>query len=332
MHPRPQLFGDLILRLTAGLLLTAVLLPLAGCSTNPATGRWQLNSLSEADEIKIGSQAQPDFIANNGGEVPSPRLVRYVTELGQRMAQVSERPQLPWEFHVLNTDQLNAFALPGGKVFMTRGLLSRMTNESQLAGVLGHEIGHVTAEHVGQRMTRGRAVEGLAVLVGAAGVVSDVDWVKILGAGVGTGGGVYLLKFGRDQESQSDELGVRYMTRVGYDPRGQIEVMQILKEAAGGGQGSELLATHPLPETRIRRLTDHIGEHYADDIRTGGLKVGVEDFRRNVLDELAKLGPAAAGAGAMPGAMPCSCHVTTSLNAAGGGRALGAVVRVASGF
>ncbi len=294
MRPRPMTLGLTMFRLAAALLLVG-LLPLTGCSTNPATGKLQLNTVSEAEEISLGTAAQGDFIQGNGGTVPSTRLTGYVTQLGHRLAAVSERPQLPWEFHVLNTSQLNAFALPGGKVFITRGLLSRMTTEAQLAGVLGHEIGHVTAQHVSTRMTRSNLLQGAVVLLGAAAVVSDADWMRTLGVGASAAGGVYLLKFGRDQESQSDELGVRYMTQLGYDPRGQIEVMEILKEASGGGHGSEFFATHPLPDTRIERLGEHLEDHYLDDIAAGAQRVGRDEFQRNVLDELARLGPPQAG-------------------------------------
>ena len=134
-------------------LLLLGLLPLTGCSTNPATGKLQFNVISEAKEIALGVEAQGGFLDQNGGTVRSTRTVNYVNQLGHRLAAVSERPELPWEFHVLDSAQINAFALPGGKVFVSRGLMSRMTTEAQLAGVLGHEIGHVTAQHVSTRMS-----------------------------------------------------------------------------------------------------------------------------------------------------------------------------------
>ena len=164
-----------------------------------------------------------------------------------------------------------------------------------MAGVLGHEIGHVTAQHVSTRMSQAIGLQVGLIAVGAAASISNDRWLQVLGVGGSVAGGAYLLKFGRDQESQSDELGVRYMTRLGYDPRAQIEVMYILKEASGGGQGSEFFATHPLPDTRIKRLTEHIDEWYADDIQRGNLREGREDFKVYVLDELARLGPARAG-------------------------------------
>ncbi|MEE9405047.1 MAG: M48 family metallopeptidase [Algisphaera sp.] len=276
-------------------LFLVIALPLGGCSVNPATGRLQFNVIGEAKEIALGVDAQPQFLNQNGGEVPSARLRNYVTSLGHRLAEVSERPQLPWEFHVLDSAQINAFALPGGKVFITRGLLSHMSTEAQLAGVLGHEVGHVTAQHVSTRMSRAIGLQVGLIAVGAAAAISNESWLNVLGVGASVGGGAYLLKFGRDQESQSDELGVRYMTKLGYDPRAQIEVMGILKEASGGGHGSEFFATHPLPDTRIKRLGKHLKKHYIEVMSQPGLKVGRANFQANVLDEIARMPSPRAG-------------------------------------
>ncbi|MEM9882186.1 MAG: M48 family metallopeptidase [Planctomycetota bacterium] len=272
---------------------------------NPATGERALNLISEEREIAIGAEAEPQFLAENGGPVPSERLTAYVERLGQELAAVSERPHLPWSFNVLNSSQINAFALPGGKVFISRGLLAKMTNEAQLAGVLGHEIGHVTAQHVNARMSQALIVQGIAIGASVAGEVADDDTLRVLGAGTAIGGGVYLLKFSRDQESQSDELGVRYMTRLGYSPWGQVQVMQILDEAQGGGAGPEFFATHPLPKTRIARLEKHIAENFPQaglpgrDADSYGVsdrfKFATASFEDNVLNELAKLPAPTAG-------------------------------------
>lgn len=291
-------------------LLAALLAPLTGCVTNAATGKSSLNLISEQKEIAIGTDAEPQFIDENGGLVASASLRNYVTELGMELAAVSERPHLPWTFNVLDSEVINAFALPGGKVFVSRGLIEKMTNEAQLAGVLGHEVGHVTAQHVNSRMSQALIIQGVAIGASVAGEVTDDDTLRVLGVGAGVGGGVYLLKFGRDQESESDMLGVRYMTRLGFNPYGQVQVMQILKEAQGDGGGPEFFATHPLPQTRIERLEDLIAEQFPDaswseaDAETygtqGRYKFGEQSFQRNVLDELKKLPPAkAASAGPM---------------------------------
>jgi predicted Zn-dependent protease len=244
------------------IMLLALLITATGCSINPATGQRQLNAISTSQEISMGSEAAPQFTESYGGPVPSQTVRSYVSEMGGKLANVCERPDLPWEFTIVDSSVLNAFALPGGKVFLSRGLADKLTNEAQLAGVIGHEIGHVTAQHIGQQMTRAMIVQGIGIGLAVAGDKTDNDLLKVLGAGTSVGGAVYLLKFGRDQESQADELGVRYMTRLGYNPVGQIQVMQVLKAASSGGQQLEILSTHPQPQTRIDRLTQIVQSRY----------------------------------------------------------------------
>jgi predicted Zn-dependent protease len=267
---------------------------LIACSVNPATGQRQFNIMSESQEIDLGRQAAPGFVSSYGGEIPSASIRQYVSDLGSRLAEVSERPDLPWEFNVVDSPTTNAFALPGGKVFMSRGLLEKMTNEAQLAGVLGHEVGHVTAQHIGQQMSQAMAIQLIGVGLAVAGEQADSDALRVLGAGSTVGGSMYLLKFGRDQESQADMLGLRYMTKLGYNPAAQIQVMRILKEASGDGGGApEWLSTHPLPDTRIDRLEKIIQQQYPDYNDTNKYNFHVERFRREVLDVLATLPPAA---------------------------------------
>ncbi len=218
--------------------------------------------------------------------------MQYVRDLGQKLAAKSERAQLPWEFHVVDSAAINAFALPGGKVFITRGLLAKMENEAQLAGVLGHEIGHVTAEHVDQQMGRQVAFNLGLVALGTAAEQGDSDWLKALGVGAQVGGSLYLLKFSRSQEYQADELGLRYMTRAGYNPVGQVQVMEILKrESAESGRPIEFLSTHPLPSSRIDRLKNLIHEKYPQYDEPGKYVFGRDQFQNVVMDSLKKLPP-----------------------------------------
>lgn len=249
-------------RFLIAVMVLGLLITLSGCSVNPATGQKQLNFISDSQEISMGIDAAPQFTQSYGGPVPSQSVCSYVTEMGGKLANVCERPDLPWEFTIVDSSVINAFALPGGKVFLSRGLADKLTNEAQLAGVIGHEIGHVTAQHIGQQMTRAMIIQGIGVGLAAAGEQTDNEMLKVLGVGTTVGGTVYMLKFGRDQESQADELGVRYMTRLGYNPVGQVQVMQVLKEASGGGSQMEMLSTHPLPQTRIDRLTNLINAQY----------------------------------------------------------------------
>ena len=278
--------------LTLAVLALAPLAAITGCTTNPATGERQLNMLSRDQEIAIGEDAAPEFLEQGGGEIPDRDIQRYVSDLGARLAAISERPDLPWAFYTLDTEIINAFALPGGKVFISRGLMAKMDNEAQLAGVLGHEIGHVTAQHIGQRMTRQMLIQGVAVGAGVAAQASEEDWVKVLGAGVAVGGQLYALSFSRDQELQADTLGVRYMHRADYNPVGQLQVMQILKDASGGG-GLEMLQTHPLPSTRIDQLESLIARKYPRARETGAYVFGHDRFKNAVLDRLDDLPPPA---------------------------------------
>ena len=243
----------------------AISVSAGGCTTNPATGQMQLNAMSTSQEVAMGEEAAPQFLESYGGEIPDPQVTQYVRTLGQSLAAQSERPELPWEFFAVDSSVINAFALPGGKVFISRALMKEMTSEAQLAGVLGHEIGHVTAQHIGQQVTQATALQtalqvGMAV-VGGGG--ENAAMMQALGVGAQLGGSVYLLSFGRKQELQADSLGVRYMTKLGYNPWAQVEVMQILETAGGAGGGApEWLSTHPYPETRIERLSAELQELY----------------------------------------------------------------------
>jgi len=264
---------------------------MAACTTNPTTGKRQFNALSRDQEIAMGANATPDMTKEYGGKVASPELQAYVTEVGMKMARLTEgdNPSLPWEFTLLDSDVINAFALPGGKVFVTRGIASKMTNEAQLAGVLGHEIGHVTARHINDRMADSIWV-GLGAA--AAGAVAermiDKDTGGVVPAIAGAGGSMVMLKFGRDQESESDALGLRYMTKAGYDPIGQLQVMQLLDREAGAGNQPEILASHPLPKTRIQRLEKLIQTDYAAMRGNPKYITGEQQFRDRFLSKLRK--------------------------------------------
>ena len=230
----------------------------AGCSTNPSTGRLQLDLVSDEQTAAMGAEAKPQLVAEYGGEVESKELRAYVKNVGESLARhvEPEYQHIQWEFTVLDSDVVNAFALPGGYVFMSRGLLAMMSNEAQLAGVLGHEIGHVTAKHVDERLSQAMLTQvGLDVL----GAASDTQLInagaQILAQGT-------LLKFGRDQESEADSQGLKYMTAAGYDPQAMLEVMHILDEASKGSSPPELLSSHPLPETRIKRIQSELDEQY----------------------------------------------------------------------
>jgi predicted Zn-dependent protease len=241
-----------------GGLVLALAGSLAACQKNLATGQSFFTTISPAQEAQIGEEAAPEMIAEFGGKTPSPELQAYISEVGMKLANQVEDPQfksLKWEYTLLDSPVINAFALPGGKVFITRGLADKLSSEAQLAGVLGHETGHVSAQHTARRigqatiLNAGLAAVGLAV--GASGNKQAQQYGQYALPALAIGGNLYLLKFGRSEESQADYLGMRYMAKAGYNPRAQEQVMEVLKSQEGGSNPPEFLSSHPIPATRI---------------------------------------------------------------------------------
>lgn len=244
-------------RAMAGPALVLTSLLVAGCATNPATGESELSLVGEQQEIQMGREADQQIVAQLGA-YPDEDLQRYVSEIGQELAARSERPNLPWTFRVIDDASVNAFALPGGFVYVTRGLMAHLTSEAQIAGVLAHEIGHITAKHAVNRMSRGQ----LAQLGVGLGMIF-VEELRPFGDVAGVGLQLLFLKFSRDDENESDALAVRYTSRLNYDPREMTEVFATL-ERLGEGESSQgrvpgWLSTHPDPGDRqahIQRLAD----------------------------------------------------------------------------
>lgn len=246
-------FGSRI-GIAAGILAGSLLVA-AGCSTNPATGKRQLALIGEQQEIEMGREADRDVQASLG-LYPDDGLQRYVQGLGTRLAASSERPQLPWQFRVVDDPTVNAFALPGGFIYVTRGILAHMGSEAELVGVLGHEIGHVTARHSVEQMSQAQ----LATLGLGVAMIASED-VRQFGDLAQAGLGLMFLKFGRDDERQADDLGLRYLARLDYDPREMPKVFNTLDRvttATGSGRIPNWLSTHPSPGDRVERLTREI--------------------------------------------------------------------------
>lgn len=234
----------------------ATLLPLlllaAGCAVNPATGERQLSLIGEDQEIQMGRDADQQITASMG-LYPVDDVQAYVSSLGKKLAAGSERPNLPWTFRVIDDPTVNAFALPGGFVYVTRGILTHLTSEAELAGVLGHEIGHVTARHSVNQMSKAQLAQlGLGI-----GMIFS-ETLRNFGNVAGAGLQLLFLKFSRDDESQADRLGVRYMTNLDYDPRQLAGVMTMLARSselqAGSGRVPEWLSTHPDPANRSQAI------------------------------------------------------------------------------
>lgn len=233
------------------LVMVAALLlaQLAGCARNPVTGKQQIALISEEQEIQYGRESHPQVLQQYG-QVEDRELQAYVNGIGQRLARVSHRPQLEWHFTVVDVPVVNAFALPGGYLYLTREILTYMNNEAELAGVLGHEIGHVTARHSVSQISRAQL---FSLGLGVGSIISPT--FQQLSGLAETGLGLLFLKHGRDDERQSDELGVQYMTEIGYDPRAFAEffkVFQALQEESGQVLPN-WLSTHPAPPDRIER-------------------------------------------------------------------------------
>lgn len=222
---------------------------------NPYTGRTQTITLSPDQEIAIGLQNAPQMAQQHGGLHPNAQYQELVDNVGRKLVNNSIAQQTPYkyEFHLLaDPNTINAFALPGGQVFITYALFSKLENEDQLAGVLGHEIGHVLGKHSNER-------------------ISEANFWKLLtmGASVGADLGSFangigqqtLLSNGRDDELESDDLGVKFMLKAGYNPEEMIGVMEILKAAAGPNRVPEMQSTHPDPENRIEKIRESIAKY-----------------------------------------------------------------------
>jgi predicted Zn-dependent protease len=235
------------LPLSAFGLACGVALLTAACASNPVTGQREVSLISEAEELEIGRRGDAE-IRREMGVYDDDELQRYVSGIGERIASVSHRPQLPWTFTVLDDQAVNAFALPGGFVYVTRGLLAHLGDEAELAGVLGHEVGHVTARHVSQQYTRS-AGGSLAVLLASIFVPGVAPFGDLANVGLGT----LFLKYGRDDELESDRLGVEYSTKAGWDPTGVPRFLATLSrlDALSERGIPNWLSTHPDPGSRV---------------------------------------------------------------------------------
>ena len=226
--------------------LTAAAVFASACAVNPATGKKQISLVGERDEVEIGRQADREIVTSIG-LYDDAEAQAYVSAIGKRLAAASERPNLPWTFRVVDDPAVNAFALPGGFVYVTRGLMTHLQSEAELVAVMGHEIGHVTARHGADQMTKAQLAN---IGLGVGAILTGRE--DIVGA-ASQGLQLLFLKYGRDDERQADDLGLRYLVHAGYDPRPMVEVFDTLERVSateGGGRVPTWLATHPAPGDR----------------------------------------------------------------------------------
>jgi predicted Zn-dependent protease len=238
--------------LTNAVLLAAALS--AGCATNPVTGRRELSLVSEPQEIQMGREASSGDV-QRVGEYVSPAAQALVKQIGQQISSKSERPSLPWEFHLLDDAAVNAFAYPGGFIFVTRGLMTYLNSEAELAEVIGHEIGHVTAKHTVNAMSKQQVAQ-----IGLVGASILSPQVAKYGDVLGASASLLFLKFGRDDEMQADELGFKYSLNIGYDVRESPKVFATLGRLAdaSGARIPEWQSTHPDPGNRVQRAQQRV--------------------------------------------------------------------------
>jgi predicted Zn-dependent protease len=251
---------------------------ITSCSTNPVTGKKQLTLMSESQEISMGQQADPEIIGMFGLYEDS-TLQAFINERGKEMAAISHRPNLEYTFRIVDSPILNAFAVPGGYVYFTRGIMAHFNNEAEFAGVLGHEIGHITARHsvIQQRNT---ILAQIGLMAGVIAVPELANFVEPASTGLG----LLLLKFGRDAERQSDELGVEYSSKVGYDARYMGKFFNTLERfstQAGAQSIPDFLSTHPNPGDRFNTVNKLAADWQTKNNATN-MKVNRENFLKMI--------------------------------------------------
>lgn len=246
----------------AGIVLFAVIKYCSSAEVNPYTNEKQYIALTEEQEIAMGLQAAPQMAQQHGGLYPSNEYQAFVDQVGQKLVDnsIARQTGYKYDFHLLADDQtINAFALPGGQIFITYALFSKLQNEDQLAGILGHEIGHVVGRHSAERMAKQGLTQGIL-----NGVAVGIDPSTAQGAAAIAQ--MLNMKYGREDELQSDDLGVRFMMKAGYSAEELIAVMDILKAAAGPNRVPERMSTHPDPENRKQKIRESI-ERYRQELQ-----------------------------------------------------------------
>jgi predicted Zn-dependent protease len=235
-------------------------------SENPITGEKQRVALKPEEEVALGLKSAPQMAAQMGGVSRNREAAALVERVGAALVRdsIASRSPYRFSFHVLADPRtINAFALPGGPIFITEGLLRQLRSEAELAGVLGHEIGHVIARHASEHLAKARLTQGL---IGAATIGTGDYTAAQIGQMVGS---LINMRYGREDELESDALGIRIMAEAGYDPRAMIRVMETLAKASSGSRQPEFFSTHPHPENRQARIKEEIGRRFPSGVPAG---------------------------------------------------------------
>lgn len=258
-------------------LATSFIFFIASCSVNPVTGKKELMLMSKDQEIAMGAASNPSVIASFGAYEDA-TLQNFISQKGKEMGRISHRPDLEYNFKVLDSPVVNAFALPGGYVYFTRGILAHFNNEAEFAGVLGHEIGHVTARHGAKQYSDQILMQGALM----TGMILSEDFAQYAGL-ASQGLGLLMLKFGRDDESQSDQLGVEYSTAIGYDAHQMAGFFNTINRLSGGDNGGipTFLSTHPNPVDRFKKVNEYASE-WQQKKKATNLQVNRDQYLRMI--------------------------------------------------
>ncbi len=262
--------------LNPGLILFLIFL--SSCAKNPVTGKRQVVLMSEAQEISMGKASDPEVTAFFG-LYSNPALQKFITEKGLAMAAISHRPKLAYEFKIVDSPVINAFAVPGGYVYFTRGIMAHFNNEAEFAGVLGHEIGHITARH-SVIQQRNQMLGQLGIIAGVILVPELAEFAEPITAGMQ----LALMSFGRDAERQSDKLGVEYSSRIGYDASqmaGFFKTLERQQTVSGGEEIPEFLSTHPSPTERNITVAK-LAEEWKTKLKLADPKINREVYLKRI--------------------------------------------------
>lgn len=254
------------LGIAALIALFAVISYFGTSSDNPLTGEKQRVAMSPEQEVALGARSAPEMAAQMGGLSRDREALARVQRVGERLVRQSLAAKSPYRFSfnvLADARTVNAFALPGGPIFITEGLLRRLGTEGELAAVLGHEIGHVIARHSSERLAKQQLTQGLlSALVVGSGDYSAAQIGQVVGS-------LITMRYGRDDELESDALGIRIAAQAGYDPRAMAKVMEVLAKASGGSQQPEFFSTHPAPENRAARIREEIAKQFPNGVPEG---------------------------------------------------------------